>query len=248
MNPSFNVNKRAGITALFILLIFLFSCTTKTISENNASQKTAVMNDTQLNETNQTLLNQEINMNTTGCTAHWKCLSSSTKIYLLANCSFGQRQVCKFGCTNDTCSPAPVCSPGFGCSGQYYKGYQLEDCTFTSLTRCEYGCENAECKVEPNETTSTPPPSVVENSPPRPVMRTLQMGQVDEVSVGGVKHNVSLYFLTVSQAKIQVDTLRSSWLKPGDTASFANGMTIVLGDILFQSFPGGKQEVEYRVE
>ncbi len=244
---------RVDHVLLIVLFLLVLSCTPET-----ADQQEELGGDVPINSTptlNQIVGSSEseepnaLDAQPGSCTAAWTCLSSSQKMYRYENCSFGQRQSCKFGCTNGTCRVPPTCTVGFKCHGQHVKGYQLEDCSWISETKCDYGCENAQCRNASssgaeiqNETTASPPP------PPRQNFNTISVGETLTLEVGGTEHPVTLYTIESGRTKITVDGQRSDWLEEGGTFTYSSGVTITIQSILFQSFEGGIREVEFVLE
>ena len=180
------------------------------------------------------------------CASEWVCINSDTKIFRLQNCSFAQRQDCKFGCANNTCKLAPVCSPGFTCHGTYSKGYQQSDCSWISETKCEYGCKDAKCLGKPNETIVA-----VSTSTPAPVAASwpyLSVGEKVEVSTNNTVYNMSIYILDPDRVQMKLGEKKSDWLSEGESYHFFYGVTITIKEILFQSHEGGIRKVGYELE
>lgn len=175
------------------------------------------------------------------CLPQWRCISNSIKAYQLENCSFGERKDCELGCENDDCKKRDPCTVGFKCKNQYIKGYQLESCDWTSTTRCEFGCQDAECLNETEAEVELVETEVEEVSPRINVL-TIKAGEQQEV--GG--HNLSLYIIEESRARLIIDEKRSDWLEEGEIFS-AKGVTVVVVGVLFQAYQGGMQAVEYTV-
>ncbi len=183
----------------------------------------------------------------TPCQPGWKCLSSTLKIRLLANCSFGERQSCTYGCANESCNPPPVCEPGWKCKGSMERGYQENTCDWIQETKCEYGCFNATCQAKPNETTTPAEVMPSDTSPPRPSVSIIKVGEVQEITANGGVHNLSVGILEPERVRMSLDGFRSDWLSDGQSFTFGSGVTIKVHTILFQGFAGGKREVEYTV-
>lgn len=242
--------------SLIVLTLLLLSCTEKATSiEPTGSAEPAVP---VVGEEIELPPIDKINKTTspapsTPCTAGWACLSSSTKIYRLENCSFAERVDCKFGCVNDECRKPSTCPAGFKCDGQYYKGYQLEDCSWISKSKCEWGCENAECLPQPNETTTTTASpattTAAETAPPPPKATTLKAGETGTFKIGGVEHTIKIYNLEGSRARLEVDGQRSDWVEEGKRVTFANGITIKVAEILLRGSSSSlPSEIGYIVE
>jgi len=241
-----------NIIFLVILFLFVVGCT-----PDNPNQELETGSDTILESTSNATLNvSEIeSQNTTGpagaCTAAWVCLSSSQKMYRYENCSFDQRQDCRFGCTNGTCRAPPTCTVGFKCHGQHVKGYQLEDCSWISETKCDYGCENAQCRNVSSSETETLNETVTSqstSSPPPQNFNTIRVGETLTLDVEGTAHPVNIYTMESGRAKITVDGQRSDWLEEGGSFTYASGVTITIQSILFQSYEGGTRVVEFVLE
>jgi hypothetical protein len=175
------------------------------------------------------------------CTTTWKCISSSTKAYQLANCSFGDRVECPLGCINSSCKKADPCEVGFKCKNELEKGYQLEDCSWTSRTRCDYGCEKAECLPKSNASVVEPIVQPVTEivAPPN----QLRVGEVKNLTSGSLK----IYLLEEGQVKLLLDTRRSGWLTEGDSYNFSSDISITVTSILFQPYAGGLNAIEYEI-
>lgn len=234
---------------VMVLFLFLLSCTSKDFDQEfedealkvgNAVNET--VNNSELEEQNR--VNAQIGL----CTAAWTCLSSSQKMYRYENCSFGQRQDCRFGCTNGSCRTPPTCTVGFKCHGQHVKGYQLEDCSWISETKCDYGCENAQCRNASSSGAEIQNETAASTPPPPQNFNTISVGETLIIDIGGTEHPVSIYTMESGQAKIIVDGQRSDWLEEGDSFGYVSGVTITVKSILFQSFEGGTREVEFVLE
>ncbi len=182
------------------------------------------------------------------CTERWRCISSSMKVLQLANCSFGQRIECPLGCRNDTCRTATACISGFKCLDGKRRGFQTEACTYGNIVECSWKCENGACVERPanytgeNETGGAAEEPAAAPPPPRP---TLRMGEVATVVVNEVEHNLSIYLLDREQVRIQLDRYRSDWIEDGGNKTFPNGVNVIITGIYFQSYAGGRQEIEY---
>lgn len=180
------------------------------------------------------------------CSAAWICVSSSQKRYRLENCSFtAQKQDCAHGCFNGTCQKkiSAVCTSGIKCVNENIRGYQLEDCSFINEVTCDYGCKEGKCLPQPNETetlTATEP----EETPLPPALPELLAGQVVVVSGG----NLSIFIIEPEQLQLKWNTKKSDWLAAGQSAVFSGGPTIVVEEIYFQGFEGGKRGITYRVK
>ncbi len=187
----------------------------------------------------------------TPCTAGWKCMSSRKKIYQLANCSFGERIDCPLGCENDACVVrTETCDSGFMCKDDFTIAFQTESCSWIRETECEWGCEDGECRLEAESVAEQvdEPSSAVdeEEQEERIQLSTLRMGESTTVEVDGVEHSISLYLIQAGEVKMKIDDERSEWMNEGDSFSY-DGVTIVVEEILFQSFDGGIRQVGYRV-
>ena len=232
---------------LFVVIILsilvVVSCTPA--REENDSGKIPLLNESG-NVTNESAINST-GINPSGaCTPQWRCISSRIKAYQLGNCSFTSRLECPLGCFNDSCRIAQTCTPGFGCVNDHIKGYQMESCQWTSETNCDWKCENGECISKPENYTE--PAAESPNTAPAPIsMRSVAIGGTDNITVNGVDYSVSIYALEPDRVRMVVDDLRSDWVMEGDTVIFSNGVTLVVKEILFQSFSGGKRQVGYTV-
>lgn len=183
----------------------------------------------------------KVELQNTTCVAEWICLSAKTKIYRETNCSFTLRQDCKFGCKNNTCGVVPVCTSGWNCDGNYYRGYRQENCEFVKKEKCEFGCKDAVCLNESVKEKTVAAEVVAEQ---KVVSSTiLNLGEMIVVK----NHNVTLYTLDDEQVMLSVDGKKSKWLKQGDT--FTRGdLSIVVEEILFQSYNNGKKMISYSVK
>ena len=246
------------IFILMVSLIFLFSCqpsltvTKETISD--ISQDNITVN-SQLPPANTPLPSgQEPQPSSpqfsTQCTDGWVCLTSTQKLHRLANCSFAERENCKFGCFNDSCKPAPVCTSGFKCKNKLEKGYQLEDCSWISRTKCNFGCQDAVCVPESNVTDAPSDSGTASPAPPAaPSYPMIAVGERKVITVGEKEHNLSIYLLEPDQVKLQLDVFKSEWILEGGNYTFGSaGVTFTIKGIFFQSFEGGKREVTYEVK
>ncbi|MBI2146612.1 hypothetical protein HYU22_04690, partial [Candidatus Woesearchaeota archaeon] len=70
---------------------------------------------------------------------------------------------------------------------------------------------------------------------------------IDNITVGGIGHSISIYAIEPARVRIVVDDLRSDWATEGSTITFSNGVTLVIKEILFQSFSEGQRKVVYTV-
>ncbi len=246
---------KAPSILLMILFLLVLSCTSETVNEQEQATDDVPLDSASMppNETADSAELEEqntINTPTGLCPAAWVCLSSTQKMYRYENCSFGQRQDCRFGCTNGTCRSPPSCTVGFKCHGNYVKGYQLEDCSWISETKCDYGCENAQCKNASSTRTETQneTASSSSNPPPQQNFNTVSAGETVTVEVGGTEYSVSIYTMEQGQARITLNGQRGDWLGEGDSFTYSSGVTITINSILFQSFEGGIREVEFELE
>ena len=231
-----------GIVLFGLLLTACSSSTeTETLPENNSLPAGTVSA-----QDNITVENPETATAPTACISGWKCISANIRAFQLDNCTITEKKTCTLGCSNNTCRTAVPCTIGFKCRNSFTRGYQSEYCTWALEKTCEFGCKNAECQnatVEDKAATTTTP----EKPTPAPSPR-LSMGEVTVVTVNGQEHNLSLYFLEESRAKIAVDGLRSDWLLEGQNFTFSNGVKIKVTGILFQGFAGGTRAVEYSID
>jgi hypothetical protein len=152
------------------------------------------------------------------------------------------RQDCKFGCKNNTCAPAPVCTSGWNCDGNYYRGYRLESCEFTKKEKCDFGCTEGECIAESvkNATVEVAEPVVEQKTVSATI---LNLGETIILK----NHNVSIYAIDSEQVMLSVDGKKSKFLKPGETF-IRNDLSMVIEEIYFQSFNGGKRMISYSVK
>ncbi len=248
------------ILSLFILALLLLSCAEKTKATEPLELEGEPSAIPPEEETQSATAEVSTNETTTAptpsgpCQAGWVCLSSSSKIYRLDNCSFAQRVDCKFGCLNDECKKPELCTPGFKCAGEHYTGYQLEDCSFISKTKCEWGCENAECLPQPNETTTasastTSSSTTAETASPPPKATSLKAGETGTFKLGGIEHTIKIYNLEGTRVRLEVDGQRSDWVDEGKKVTFASGLTIKVAEILYRGTSSSlPSEIGYVVE
>ncbi len=186
------------------------------------------------------------------CSGQWLCISSMTKAYRYDNCSIGQRSGCTLGCVNGTCKEASTCVSGFKCRNQLTAGYQTEGCSWIKETRCDWKCEQAECIPKPaNATNETEEETIstttVPAAPPPPPWYYLKVGEVHIVTVSDTEHNMSIFMIEEGQVRLKVDAQVSEWITEGQNYNFRDGVIIVVKEILFQSYSGGKRQVGYVV-
>jgi len=178
----------------------------------------------------------------TECTAGWKCKDNNIKAYQLENCSFINQKECPLGCINDTCKASEVCEAGFKCKGEFYRAYQSESCTWLQKKKCEYGCNESVCNSEPIV-------EVVEEEEAEVTVQAnenIKMGETKTHTIGEVDYNFSLYNINDGQVQILINGRRSEWLDEGSNYSNSGALVIIKG-IYFQSYPGGKKEIEYTI-
>lgn len=231
---------RRGVLIVFVLiaLVIVLGCGPEIAlpSElsDNADNKTAASaskegeNETPLEEA-------------TPCSAGWTCLSLSQKIYRHANCSFGQRSDCRYGCANETCRAPPTCTIGVVCSGNHYRGLQVETCEFNWKEKCEYGCAEGKCLPAPPPENASSGSALIDEGP-QPMISILAVGEMQEIS----GHNVSIALITEDQVMLSVDGRRSDWLMEG-TVYIRGDLSLTIQEILFQSYSGGKRQIGYMV-
>lgn len=231
---------------LVLTVLILMGCNTFRTEDTAVNQ--TVLNES-IGVTNESVLNNTIINSAGACTPQWRCISSQLKAYQLANCSFTSKLKCPLGCFNDSCRVAETCTPGFGCVNDHIKGYQMESCQWASQTNCDWKCENGECVPKPEnytepESAATSTEPAASASPPR---YSLAAGSIDNITVGGIGHSISIYAIEPARVRIVVDDLRSDWATEGSTITFSNGVTLVIKEILFQSFSEGQRKVVYTV-
>ena len=222
---------RWAVFVLCTLMILLISCS---VDEEVNS----------IIETNETpSINEEVEE--TECTASWKCVDNKIKAYQLSNCTLIDHRKCPLGCENNTCKEAEVCEAGFKCKGDYYRAYQLESCDWLEKTKCEYGCNisSNECNEEPEESETQ-----AEVAPEEPVItyHNLKLGETKSHSLGGTEYTLSIYNIDDSQVQISINGKRSNWIE--ERANYTTqGITIEVKGIYFQSYAGGKKEIDYLI-
>ncbi len=199
------------------------------------------------------------------CAARWRCISSTVKAMQQADCSFGQRITCPFGCLNDTCKSAPVCTSGFKCINEHRRGYQTEACTWLNERECPLGCENGGCLEAGNESANATAgmgdaasgsagggaedveSETTLSQEPGESLYALRMGQSLDYTLGETTHEIYLYFLESDRARFEVNGRRGPWLMEGQNHTFPE-LSITVQNILFQAYAGGVQQVEFMVE
>tara|TARA_Y100000310_G_C20594998_1_gene770054 strand:+ start:394 stop:1062 length:669 start_codon:yes stop_codon:yes gene_type:complete len=178
----------------------------------------------------------------TECITGWKCIDNDVKAYQLENCSFTERKECPLGCVNDTCKASDVCESGFKCKGEYYRAYQSESCAWLQKEKCEYGCNESVCNSEPIVVA----PVEEEAEVVVQADEIITMGQTKTHSINGIGYNLSLYNIEAGQVQISINGKRSEWLT--DYTNYTgSGITILIKDIYFQSYPGGRKEITYEI-
>ena len=222
------------LSAIIIFIIFIIGCAKV---EEKAGEAAA-----ELNGTAEEPLNPEPITETVSCTPEWQCLDSKTKAYQLENCSYTQQKECPSGCGNGTCI-VKTCVPGWKCKGDYYKGYQIESCEWIKKSKCEFGCENASCRNASIEGDTMSEEETVAV----PTYETLVMGETKAFTINDQEHNLSIFNIGEEGVQIYLDSKRSPWLTEDSNYS-AFGVTVNIKDVFFQSYPGGKREITYRVE
>ena len=234
---------------MMVLSLFLISCGQ---SGQNIPAETQDSSIKVANESAETIAG-------TACTAHWECFDDEYKVYQLENCTRTQTTKCERGCVNGTCQAAPICTVGFKCMNENRYGYQREDCSFINKKTCEGGCVNNKCLEKPanasNITGSVPvlpansyaQENQEENSTETPkTIRTIQLGEQQEIEIDGTKHNISIYNLEPEWAVVKVDGVKSNELSAGEQFTYANiGVTIRIEAIMFQAY--GLKAIDYSV-
>ncbi|MBU0457476.1 MAG: hypothetical protein ABH824_06730 [Nanoarchaeota archaeon] len=182
------------------------------------------------------------------CTSEWKCINFSFKAYQNENCNLTDETECTYGCVNGSCT-APTCTTGFKCKDNSTKAFQTENCSWINESDCELGCEDDECMPLPevNESEEEIVEEVEEEEPEHDIIGQLSIGETEVRVVGGIEHNISLYFLLPDQAKFEVDGTRSDWKGIGDNFTIKS-VEINITDILYQHYLGGMQKVIYNIK
>ncbi|GEM_PF-1930208 len=244
---------------LLVLCVLLIGCSQSNTSENVTNEGGGVGNkvvDDSIGVVSAPVVSTDVDTkistavsikskieNKTICVAEWICLSAKTKIYREANCSFTLRQDCKFGCKNNTCAAAPVCTSGWNCDGNHYRGYRLESCEFEKKEKCEFGCKDAVCLNEQVVNTTAIAKEQGSAEVAKPVLSTISLGETVVIE----NHNVSIYTMTNEQVMLSVDGRKSKLIKEGDSYT-REDLTIVVGEILFQSYNNGLKQISYSVK
>lgn len=223
--------KYTVVIAIPIAIIFLVSCT-------GVEEKTKEIA-AEPNLTAEKLVSEEPAVSEPSCTAGWQCLDSDIKAYRLENCSFVQQKECPSGCGNGTCI-IKTCTPGWKCKGEYYKGYQTEGCEWIKKTKCEFGCDNAECQNASVEEETGEGAVIV------PTYDILVIGESKTFTINEQEHTLSIFNIGDDGVQISLDDKKSPWMTDNSNYT-AFGVTVLVKDIFFQSYPGGKKEITYRI-
>lgn len=182
------------------------------------------------------------------CVPGWKCISSKTKMFQEENCSLSKKQECKYGCKNDSCNPPPTCTTGIVCAGDYARGFRLESCDFQWKEKCEFGCQEGKCLAAPlPENKTTEAVAEKEEEAVKPAFSSLSLGEIVSIDASGSLHNLSIYTMTMDQVMIMIDGKKSDWLEEGGSYS-RNGVTVIVEEILFQSYQNGKKMISYTLK
>ncbi|PIN73200.1 hypothetical protein COV20_03135 [Candidatus Woesearchaeota archaeon CG10_big_fil_rev_8_21_14_0_10_45_16] len=189
------------------------------------------------------------------CVDEWKCLDDSTQGHVLADCSVSETKICENGCEDNRCVIPEGCEPGWKCIDESRKAYQEASCRYINKQTCDWKCEDSQCVEKPANYTEPveeqPPTSYAEeNQEPEEAetsnIAEINQGETQVLNVGGKQYNLTLYFITETEVKLDVDGVRSDWLMDGDDFVYQD-IRITVRYILFQSYPGGKKIVGYSV-
>ncbi|MBU0460676.1 MAG: hypothetical protein KKH52_02950 [Nanoarchaeota archaeon] len=184
-------------------------------------------------------LNQTITTPTETCNASWQCLDENTKAYQLENCSYTQESACSAGCENGSCI-IETCAPGWKCKGEYYRAYQSDTCAWVNKVKCDFGCLNATCQNETVTETTT------EEAPAAPTSNLLKMGEIFNVTSGGNYYTLAIYNIGAEGVQLSINGKSSPWIS--DNTNYTSGsLTILVKDVYFQPYSGGKQEITYLI-
>ncbi len=230
------------ITIFIIPFIFLIGCASE-ISKNNEIKLPETDKKDEPSKDDLSDDEKEINEtkeNDTLCTPKWGCLSSKIKAYQGEDCNWTKRQDCELGCNKGECKEPPTCEPGFKCRGQYGAGFQNAACEWVNSKKCEYGCKDAECLPKPNQTDVKK--EEVKEEVKKVEYPSLSFGE--EVIIEN--YTLKLHIIEADRVRLNFDGKRSDWLYEGGNYT-PKGIKITIREVLFQSFPGGKQEIRYSV-
>jgi len=234
---------------ILLLIIFIFFIGCSSVNELDNNQTTN--NITLIAENDSVSETADLEINPPGC-GGWKCISSSARAYQSENCSFGKSEKCSTSCVNGTCAPPKVCISGFKCSSAKEYGFQKEDCSWSNFNDCPFGCNNGECNPMPegyNETNQTNQTNTSEAETPAAetpveIVTIYSIKPGEEHQLGG--QNFRIYNLESERVIFVSNITRSDWLAIGDSFTLGDS-TLEIKDILFQSYEGGTQLVEYTI-
>ncbi len=179
------------------------------------------------------------------CTVGWTCVNASTRGYQLKDCSWQEIKDCPRGCVNGTCRPAPPCTAGKKCRSSSVLAYQTENCSWVNETNCALGCGGERCLNSSDagsqaQKSSSKPATIVSSIP------FLNVGEKKSIDANGGKHNFSIYNIEEGRVIVSIDNRRSNWLNEGMNSS-VGGVNITILGILFHSYAGGMQGIDYKI-
>lgn len=202
------------------------------------------------NGTTDNLTDGKITAIANDCTAQWKCVSKTDKMYQLGNCTLTNRVKCPLGCYNDTCIVGKTCDAGWKCKNENFKSFQLESCSWTKEEECQFGCVNATCQPKPENYTESS--AATETAADTAAVTTvplniLKAGETVQVTYNDKNYNLTLYLIEEGRAMLKLDNLRSDWLTENSNYTFSSGVKVNVKEILFQSYLGGIKQISYTI-
>ena len=186
----------------------------------------------------------------------WKCVSSRFKAYQSADCNFTQKTECRLGCEDGACRLAPICERKFKCKTKNVKALQTENCLWVGEVKCKAGCVEGKCNPESEingaenlteEIDEVADDEIVEEKvatePAEEIFR-LNFAEEATIKLNGVDYVIQVYNIESGRVKLKVNGVASNWIYEGDNVMMAEGnVLIVVKEVLFQAYFGGKQEV-----
>jgi len=99
-------------------------------------------------------LDKNVTVQLQACSEGWKCIDRRQRAYRNADCTFGETENCKAGCSNDIC--IQICTPGnFTCKNDALKVCSQPGDEWEHYMNCEYGCEGNTCAASPAQKNQT---------------------------------------------------------------------------------------------
>ena len=179
------------------------------------------------------------------CPGRFICISSLVSAYQDKDCQIVNRTTCETECADGVCREKEIriCPPGFKCRNQYSRGFQREDCSWDKTEKCEFGCNLNTTKCFNSSQVDTAIPTPTEKAASKSVYPVIQQNQIVDIS----SEDLTIYAIEADRVQLRLGPQKSNWLGEGDSATFKNGVTVTVREILFQAYAGGKKEVVYSV-